>query len=91
MGETRTESELNADAWAEQQAADALAAQQAADALAAQQAADALAAQQAADALAVRPVRVITPEIISAAGISNGMSAEVIDAKIEAVFVARGE
>ena len=37
------------------------------------------------------PVRVITPEIVNAARITNGMTVEEIDARIEAVFIAQGE
>ena len=35
--------------------------------------------------------RVLTPEVIAAAGIRNGMQPEEIDRRVEAVYIARGQ
>lgn len=38
-----------------------------------------------------RPVRIITPDILMQAGLTNGMTPDQCDSRIEAVFTARGE
>jgi hypothetical protein len=52
---------------------------------------DAVTSQPPVESTPTRPVRVVTVDIVHSLGIHNGMSADDIDAKIEAYFIARGE
>jgi hypothetical protein len=44
-----------------------------------------------ASAKAVKPVRVIPAHIVGSLGLTNGMSLDAVEAKIEAWFIANGE